>query len=163
MPGAPDSPPAAPGFFTEERVAECRSLFDALDTSATGFVLPKDLRDIFTKLGKNIEISFLGDAFKALTPGQKRYIDLESYVSVLQEASDVYAKDAVSAMSTMFRLADNDEDGVISMDAFRTLLDILLDEKNEETKKAIIRNASLIDSEHVTFHTFVELLCGTKL
>lgn len=145
-------------FLQEEKVSECREVFDLFDKDKDGAITAKELGDVMRALGANPTQAELDEMILEVVKEHD-----ESQRIEFNEFLDLFAKkmkdpDSEEDLMEAFRVFDHDNDGLISNVELKHVMVTLGEYMSEEEADELIREADFDGDGLINYQRFVKLM-----
>ena len=140
----------------EDKVNECKEVFDLFDKDKDGCITTKELGDVMRALGANPTPSELVEMINQLDQNGSGLIEFNPFLEVFAEK----IKDPNAELHIMeaFKIFDKDGTGVISSHELRHVITTLGEKLTEEEADELIREADIDGDGTINYHEFVKIM-----
>ena len=144
----------------EEKVTECKEVFDLFDKDKDGSITTKELGDVMRALGANPTQAELQEMIQEMI----NEVDQDGSGKIeFKEFLDLFAKkmkdpDTEEDLIEAFKIFDKDGNGVISANELRHVMTTLGERLTEEEADEMIREADIDGDGFINYHEFVKIM-----
>ena len=131
----------------EEKVTECKEVFDLFDKDKDGSITTKELGDVMRALGANPTQAELQEMINEVDQDGSGKIEFKEFL-------DLFAK----KMKDPDKIFDKDGNGVISANELRHVMTTLGERLTEEEADEMIREADIDGDGFINYHEFVKIM-----
>jgi calmodulin len=142
--------------LSENKLVECREIFDFFDHDKDGQITVKELGDLLRALGENPSQDELQKMILEIDEDKSGKIDFKEFLELYSRK--IEDPDTEEDLFEGFKLFDKDGSGKISPKELKTLLIELLPNISEEEAEEIIRDADTNDDGDIDFREFVKII-----
>lgn len=142
--------------LSDNKVIECREIFDYFDHDKDGQITIKELGDLLKALGENPTQDELQKMILEIDEDRSGKIDFKEFLELYSRR--VEDPDTEEDLIEAFKLFDSDGSGKISPKELRYLLLKLLPHMSEEEAEEVVREADTNADGDIDFKEFVKII-----
>ena len=140
----------------EEKVTECKEIFDMFDKDKSGYISTKELADALRSLGLNPTSSELEDIQKEVDQDKTGKIEFKEFL-------DSFAKHMVETVNEeefidMFKIFDKKETGYIFANEFKHILTTIGDRLSKEEADEMLKIANPNADGLIDYRELIKIL-----
>lgn len=143
-------------FLQEEKVNECREVFDLFDNDKDGAITVKELGDVMRALGANPTQAELDEMISEVVHDPSQRIEFKAFLELF--AKKMKDPDTEEDLVEAFRVFDHDNDGIISNEELKHVMVTLGEFMSEEEADEMIREADIDGDGLINYHKFVKIM-----
>lgn len=143
-------------FLQEEKISECREVFDLFDKDKDGAITVKELGDVMRALGANPTQAELDEMISEVVRDPSKRIEFKQFLDLF--AKKIKDPDTEEDLIEAFKVFDHDNDGIISNEELKHVLVTLGEFMSEEEADEMIREADIDGDGLINFHRFVKII-----
>ena len=142
----------------EEKLKECKIVFDLFDKDKDGLSPTKELGNLMRILGaapSNIELETI---IQNLESNNHKLISFEKFIVIFQKKLE--SQDSEEDIINEFRKLDKDNNGTISENDLRNLMSNYDNPLSDEEIEEIIQEANVDSNGNIDYINFTKILLG---
>ena len=142
----------------EEKLKECKIVFDLFDKDKDGLIPTKELGNLMRILGaapSNLELETI---IQNLESNNHKLISFEKFIVIFQKKLE--SQDSEEDIINEFRKLDKDNNGTISENDLRNLMSNYDNPLSDEEIEEIIQEANVDNNENIDYINFTKILLG---
>jgi calmodulin len=140
----------------EEKVTECKEVFDLFDKDKDGSITTKELGDVMRALGANPTQAELQEMINEVDTDGSGKIEFKEFLELF--AKKMKDPDTEEDLIEAFKIFDKDGNGVISAAELRHVMTTLGERLTEEEADEMIREADTDNDGFINYHEFVKIM-----
>jgi Ca2+-binding EF-hand superfamily protein len=142
----------------EEKLKECKIVFDLFDKDKDGLIPTKELGNLMRILGaapSNIELETI---IQNLESNNHKLISFEKFIVIFQKKLE--SQDSEEDIINEFRKLDKENNGTISENDLRNLMSNYDNPLSDEEIEEIIQEANVDSNGNIDYINFTKILLG---
>ncbi len=143
-------------FLQDEKISECREVFDLFDKDKDGAITVKELGDVMRALGANPTQAELDEMILEVVHDPSQRIEFKEFLDLF--AKKMKDPDTEEDLVEAFRVFDHDNDGIISNEELKHVMVTLGEFMSEEEANEMIREADIDGDGLINYHRFVKIM-----
>ncbi len=143
-------------FLQEEKISECREVFDLFDKDKDGAITVKELGDVMRALGANPTQAELDEMISEVVCEPSQRIEFKEFLDLF--AKKMKDPDTEEDLIEAFKVFDHDNDGVISNEELKHVMVTLGEFMSEEEADEMIREADIDGDGLINYFRFVKIM-----
>ena len=140
----------------EDKVAECKEVFDLFDKDKDGAITTKELGDVMRALGANPTQAELQEMINEVDTDDSGKIEFKEFLSLF--AKKMKDPDTEEDLIEAFRIFDKDGSGNISALELRHVMTTLGERLTEEEADEMIKEADTNNDGQINYQEFVKIM-----
>ena len=140
----------------EEKVTECKEVFDLFDKDKDGAITTKELGDVMRALGANPTQAELQEMINEVDQDGSGKIEFKEFLELF--ARKMKDPDTEEDLIEAFKIFDKDGNGVISAAELRHVMTTLGERLTGEEADEMIREADTDGDGFINYHEFVKIM-----
>ena len=145
-------------IFEEDKLKECKLIFDMFDEDKDKQITIKDLADCLRICGATPSQQELKIIIKNLEDNKREYINFETFLKLLEKL--LIKQDSEEDLINEFLKMDKVGDGTISESDLRKLMSNYENPLSFQEIEDIIQEANVDENGYINIQRFVKLLLG---
>ena len=142
----------------EEKLKECKIVFDLFDKDKDGLIPTKELGNLMRILGaapSNLELETI---IQNLESNNHKLISFEKFIVIFQKKLE--SQDSEEDIINEFRKLDKENNGTISENDLRNLMSNYDNPLSDEEIEEIIQEANVDSNGNIDYINFTKILLG---
>ena len=142
----------------EEKLKECKIVFDLFDKDKDGLIPTKELGNLMRILGaapSNLELETI---IQKLESNNHKLISFEKFIVIFQKKLE--SQDSEEDIINEFRKLDKENNGTISENDLRNLMSNYDNPLSDEEIEEIIQEANVDSNGNIDYINFTKILLG---
>ena len=142
----------------EEKLKECKIVFDLFDKDKDGLIPTKELGNLMRILGaapSNLELETI---IQNLESNNHKLISFEKFIVIFQKKLE--SQDSEEDIINEFRKLDKDNNGTVSENDLRNLMSNYDNPLSDEEIEEIIQEANVDSNGNIDYINFTKILLG---
>ncbi|CAF0761406.1 unnamed protein product [Adineta ricciae] len=156
------SPSKAIENISPEELAELREAFRVFDQDGDGSITLAELRIVLDQMGLEPTEEELQDMIREVDEDQSGSISFVEFVGMVKRAVDTN-KSSREELFRAFQVFDLDQNGYITMEELRTVLQATGDHPTDEDALEMIAEADIDGDGRINYDEFVLIMSNTML
>ncbi len=149
-------------FLLDEKISECREVFDLFDKDKDGAITAKELGDVMRALGANPTQAELDEmTLEVVKDETSQRIEFKEFLQLF--AKKMKDPDTEEDLLEAFRVFDHDNDGIISNEELKHVMVTLGEFMSEEEADEMVREADIDGDGLIDYIRFVKIMMTNKL
>ena len=143
-------------FLTEEKIGECREVFDLFDKDKDGAITIKELGDVLRALGANPTQAELDEMIEEVDNNISQRIEFKQFLELF--AKKMKDPDTEEDLIEAFRIFDFNNEGIISSSELKHVMVTLGELMSEEEADELVREADLDGDGLINYLRFIKIM-----
>ena len=140
----------------EDKITECREVFDLFDKDKDGSITTKELGDVMRALGANPTNTELQEMIAEVDKDNSGKIEFNEFLDLF--ARKMKDPDTEEDLIEAFKIFDKDGSGNISAQELRHVMTTLGEKLTEEEADELIREADTNGDGYIDYVEFVKIM-----
>ena len=140
----------------EDKITECREVFDLFDKDKDGSITTKELGDVMRALGANPTNTELQEMISEVDKDNSGKIEFNEFLDLF--ARKMKDPDTEEDLIEAFKIFDKDGSGSISASELRHVMTTLGEKLSEEEADEMIREADTDGDGYIDYVEFVKIM-----
>ena len=140
----------------EDKITECREVFDLFDKDKDGSITTKELGDVMRALGANPTNTELQEMISEVDKDNSGKIEFNEFLDLF--ARKMKDPDTEEDLIEAFKIFDKDGSGNISASELRHVMTTLGEKLTEEEADEMIREADTNGDGYIDYVEFVKIM-----
>jgi calmodulin len=140
----------------EDKITECREVFDLFDKDKDGSITTKELGDVMRALGANPTNTELQEMIAEVDKDNSGKIEFNEFLDLF--ARKMKDPDTEEDLIEAFKIFDKDGSGSISAQELRHVMTTLGEKLTEEEADEMIREADTNGDGYIDYVEFVKIM-----
>jgi calmodulin len=140
----------------EDKITECREVFDLFDKDKDGSITTKELGDVMRALGANPTNTELQEMIAEVDKDNSGKIEFNEFLDLF--ARKMKDPDTEEDLIEAFKIFDKDGSGSISASELRHVMTTLGEKLTEEEADEMIREADTNGDGYIDYVEFVKIM-----
>jgi calmodulin len=140
----------------EDKITECREVFDLFDKDKDGSITTKELGDVMRALGANPTNAELQEMIAEVDKDNSGKIEFNEFLDLF--ARKMKDPDTEEDLIEAFKIFDKDGSGSISASELRHVMTTLGEKLTEEEADEMIREADTNGDGYIDYVEFVKIM-----
>ena len=145
-------------MFEEDKLKECKLIFDMFDEDKDNQITINELGDCLRLCGAAPSQQELKIIIKNITDNKREHISFETFLKLLENL--LIKQDSEEDLINEFKKIDKNGDGTISESDLRRLMSNYDNPLNSQEIEEIIHEANVDENGYINIQSFVKLLLG---
>lgn len=142
--------------MNDQKIAECREVFDLFDKDKDGSISTAELDEILRALGANPTPSEIQEMINEVDTDGSGKIEFQEFLDLFSKK--LKEPDTEEDLIEAFKIFDKDGNGVISADELRTVMKTLGEKLTTEEAEEMIKEADIDGDGFINYHEFVKIM-----
>jgi len=141
--------------YNDERVIECKEMFDIFDKDRSGTISLKELGDVLRALGGTPSVQELQDMIDNVG-SENGQIKFEAFLDIFEKK--MKESDSDEDLISAFKVFDKDSDGFISCEELKLKMTTLGEKVSPEKADEMLKEEDVKGTGQINYYKLVEYL-----